>query len=131
MVKLSVLRAHDLKKIAITLRSLTFVEIKVGEICRTTLSTKESSGYAVWDSKHTLCVLIPLDINPKIPPDRLDSSSLDESSKITFSVFHNATVPPNKLRGKAEIQIRELLDLQRQQPDEGEHLPSVRMLLNK
>ena len=55
----------------------------------------------------------------------IDSSTLGGSSTIVFSVFRDSTLARDKCLGREEVKVKELLELQRQQPEKGELFDSI------
>lgn len=99
-------------------RHNAFVEIIAGIDSRHTKSIKlKKNACTRWDARFVLCVFIHSRDMPHSP--RLNSPSLNGSSKITFSVFHDSLFH-NKCLGRFEISVRALLELQIQQADGGE-----------
>jgi len=117
-----VIEASDLGKKSFSLRSLTFVEIKAGGISRLTNSVKYSTktgDRARWDATLVLYVLF-FGLDNLFT--RNDSPACEETTQIVVTVMHDATLRPDECRGKAEMSIGELLDLQRRRPEEGKSL---------
>jgi Ca2+-dependent lipid-binding protein len=112
-----VIEAQELPHISFKRNPNALVEVVIGNVRRRTATLKNDVNPR-WDTEFVLCA-------PHHPPyahelihhdDRLPE---DNSSKLTLNVIHDR-IWPEKLLGRVEIDLSELLRLQRLHIEEGE-----------